>query len=399
MGNTDFFLNTEFEKQKRLMSLTGVRHEDCTECWKVEDSGAISMRLRDGNNVQEILGERLLHEFGTTDLQEISKSVDINSKILESTYIDRAEIVLSNLCDLQCVYCNENSSTQWALRKLNEKSIELSRYKTVNLNIQDNVFVSGAWQWINTSKNNIRSISILGGEPTIMPEFYVYMDKLMDIYKDFTPHTVQLSIVTNLNTPEKQFVKFLEYIEKLSTIFRVYVSISMESIGTQAEFIRTKLKWDNFEKNVHLLMSSNVHPEMITIHPVINLLAIPRFVEFLKWHKALIDKYNKFIGLPISMVATPKYLFAFNLPASFSVYIDYAINFMENNQYRNKIFKQDYINFLKSIKAGILSAPPADPYILKKFYTEMEKTSKILNVNFADVFPELGEFYIHCKNL
>ena len=41
---TDIFLNTHYQKKRRMEMLQGVQHSDCKSCWSLEKTGAKSLR-------------------------------------------------------------------------------------------------------------------------------------------------------------------------------------------------------------------------------------------------------------------------------------------------------------------------------------------------------------------
>ena len=103
--NIDLFLNTPYQKNRRLEMLQGTRHSDCKSCWSIEDQGATSLR---GNSPDGFIGHAnhvgMFNEFAEPTLDYVSKHVNINSKILESNDPFMLEVSIGNTCDMKCMY-------------------------------------------------------------------------------------------------------------------------------------------------------------------------------------------------------------------------------------------------------------------------------------------------------
>lgn len=399
----DSILNSDYEKQRRLEMLQGIKHHDCIKCWKIEEIGAVSPRIRQSTLrpvFEEYYSQTLNEEFGTTDLMKISNSVNINSKILTATDMPyRLEIKLGSLCDLHCIYCYNNASTQWALTDLKDGIISKERYTELTRNVISNEYSDNFWKWIkNSNKDNMRYIAFTGGEPTLSPEFYNQVDLLLFAFNDVPDKKIICCIVTNGNTPKKKYNKFIEYLTKLSKKFIIHLYLSVEAIENQAEFIRTNLKWQTFENNLHTSMTSGLVDELF-LGSAWNNISIPRLIKFLQWHKTLIEKYDKMIMISRNIVTGPEYFSPFILPANFTKHIDKCLEFVNETTYPDALFKQNFLDFLNVIKTGISASTPCSNETLINFYIHINKTSNYLGVNFEEIFPEMIDFYNNCKFL
>ena len=88
-NSIDEWLNSDYLSQVRESFSKDERHPGCSECWKKEDVGFISMRHR------------------TAREYEILK-IDTEQK-----QIKNVEIALGNLCNLKCLMCNEQDSSSF----------------------------------------------------------------------------------------------------------------------------------------------------------------------------------------------------------------------------------------------------------------------------------------------
>jgi pyruvate-formate lyase-activating enzyme len=387
-------MNTDYEKARRLEMLQGIRHSDCKNCWKIEDSGGTSMRLRDGQGFEEYFRDELIQEFGTTDLGIISKLVTIDSKILTVDTPRRLEFTLENLCDMKCMYCSRSYSSQWALHDLQKNIITQDQYNYCTSTVTNNLFTTKTSEWFDSlDKDKLKFIGFIGGEPSINPEFYNQIDMLLEKYSKIKDKSTRVWIVTNLNTKSQQFDKFLLYLKKLAETFKLQLTVSIEALYKQAEFIRTNLVWERFESNFHKLLVSIPDIE-ITINPAINALSIPRFKEFLEWHNSLASRYGITIHLSPSIVAYPEHLYPFILPPYFASYVTTALEYATQNNYPKL-----YVDLIASLKIGIENNSTIDPVILKKWYENVNILAEEKKINFLEVFPEFSNLYNYCKDL
>ena len=401
---TDIFLNTHYQKKRRMEMLQGVQHSDCKSCWSLEKTGAKSLR---GNNPYGFIDfakrHRMFDEFTPPTLEEISNQVSLDSKILESHNPFMLEVSLGNTCDLKCTYCNHVYSSQWASESLKNNTINMEIYKQVQTQPNEK-FIKLFWEWVDTkAKHSLDRIGIIGGEPLITPEFYDFLDKLIEVYADKEgPNKTRIWIVTNLNATDNYYNKFLEYIPKLSEKFILEVHISMEALYEQAEYIRNGLNWERFESNVNKLFSSNANIELAFL-PSINVMSIPRLPKFLKWVYDLSKKHDKAVMLKQNIVTYPEVHSPFILPNDMADYLDPAIEWMKNIETEMPDVSDKfgtwvgYTEFLCKLRDGIKYNDVDNTTIRRAFVNWFDDFDRKRNLNFVNTFPELANFYNEYK--
>lgn len=400
---TDIFLNTDYQKKRRMEMLQGVKHGDCKSCWSLEEAGAKSLR---GNNPYGFIDfakqHNMFDEFNPPTLEQISQEVSLDSKILESNNPFMLEVSLGNTCDMKCMYCNHVYSSQWASEGLKNNTISIETYKQVQTNPNER-FINLFWEWVNTkAKHSLDRIGIIGGEPLITPEFYDFLDKLVEVYADKEGPKTRIWVVTNLNATNNYYNKFLEYIPKLSEKFILEVHISMEALNDQAEYIRNGLEWNRFESNVNKLFASNADIELAFL-PSVTALAIPRFSEFLKWVYDLSKTHDKAVMLKQNIVTHPDVQSPFILPSEFADYLDPAIDWMQSISVDMPDVSDKfgtwpgYTDFLIKLRDGIRFNKNDNTMLKQRFATWFDDFDNKRNLNFVDTFPELANFYDECK--
>jgi organic radical activating enzyme len=399
LGNDFTLVNPPEEKLRRLQMLQGIRPTGCRQCWVVEDAGGTSTRRADTavSDFISIHGNELLTEFGTTDLAEVAKKVNINSEILNSRAPNLFQIGINNLCDLQCLYCYPKNSSQWAVDELKSKNITIEKFDLYRGKHTNAQFVDKVFGWVNTEgKYSLTCVSVIGGEPTINPDFYVYMDKLEAAWAGGPVLTAELSILTNLNTPDKQFDKFMERIDSLSKIFKIVIAVSIDATEKQGEYIRANLSWDRLTHNMDLLLK-NTNIFRVDLMPAVTNLSVPGLLTYMKWHYELSTKYSRVLRIQENSVVDPQHMSPYILPKYYAKYVSDAIDFLLSHTYVDKENIASYVQFLQNLHAGISRDKEVWPRVQADFVEMIDKfDQKSLN-KFKYVFPELIQFYNNCK--
>jgi organic radical activating enzyme len=255
-NNQDLFLHPVII-QRRQDFLDGKRPESCNQCWTIEDRGHTSYRQH----------TKLNQYLQTTDLDldvDVPKTLSIN---------------IGNLCNLACVYCNEEYSTVWSV----EKHIPILD----NLHLEfENKFIN--WLGSIVTNDHLQHIILIGGEPTIAPSFYKILeliDNLVKVRKTKLKVTIQTNGMFNKN----QLLKMIDLSKQPNAIFSYRFSI--ESVGQQAELIRTGLKWNVFQDNFKSMLEHSKSQSNfdVTVHPTVNILCLEGFEDFLRW----LDSFDK----------------------------------------------------------------------------------------------------------
>lgn len=402
----DLFLNTDYQKKRRLEMLQGIRHKDCGSCWQIEDANATSLR---GNTSKGFINfakqRKMFDEFPNKTLDEILQIVNINSAILESRRPFMLEVSLGNTCDMKCMYCNHIYSSQWATEGLKNKTLSIEEYRSAAAK-PNTEFIELFWKWVDQeAKHSVERIGIIGGEPLITSEFYDFLDRLLKSYKDVTHSNTTIWIVTNMNSEPKYFNKFIKYIPKLIKKFNLEIHISMESLGDQAEYIRNGLSWKTFESNVKKLFDLTKSDEKVTLAflPSITALSIPRYTLFLKWVYEICIKYNKPAMLKQNIVTWPQPHTPFVLPSSFADYLDSAIDFLNSVQESMPDFIdvfgrwQEYNKFLINLRNSIRNGGEGKTELRGKFFNWFKNFDQLRGLDFKSTFPELADFYTLCE--
>jgi pyruvate-formate lyase-activating enzyme len=402
------FLNSPKMKQSRLDLVRGIKNADCKTCWQIEDSGMTSPRqggeqfwhhLRVRKQVMDVnYEEKLL----TTRLSAIQ---DVNDRTLASYYPYMLEISLGNTCDMKCMYCNHHYSTQWATEEIKLGRISQEQYDREFPKAPD-IFNEKFWEWFNNVGVRCSRIGIIGGEPLIMPEFYTFVDKLIEAKKN-SSSTIKSSlwVVTNMNTPKNYLDKFLNYLPRLSETFNVEILVSMESVGEKAEYIRNGVDWNKFVSNLDKILSNKDVEFNFGFIPSINALSISSLKDFVMFAESLYHKHGRPVAIKQNIVNFPSQHSPFNLTPDFAKYVDECIEYMEPKVDEMPLVPDlhgrwsAFIDFLKPLSESLKNNTndrTAPRKLFAKWFDEFDQKRKI---NLLETFPEYREFYEYCKTL
>lgn len=143
----------------------------------------------------------------------------------------------NNTCQLSCTYCNPVSSSKWSqLRSQHSAETNAVSRRISQKNI-DTIYQL-------VSKNNIKRVAMLGGEPLLIKENI----KLLEVLPDST----DIEIFTNLNV----VLEGNKLFEQLLQRSNVQWYVSMETIGEKFEFVRRGANWERQVDNLATLMAN-----------------------------------------------------------------------------------------------------------------------------------------------
>ena len=397
--------------------LRGVQAPACKSCWKLEDAGNRSPRSGFGSFV-DFLAEHKW--FGTQNKIEIGKRLQslTQSEIDKlAIFLDKprmVEVSLSNLCDMKCVYCSHDYSSQWVAERLKFKEITIEQAPNDKPNSE---LTRLFWEYFSTHAYKTASyINFIGGEPLLIDDFYVFVDKLIALYKEkeheSLPPYVILSVVTNLNCSPKIFSRFVSMIPKIlaNPRLHLHVSVSMESVGPRAEFIRHGTNWERVKDNQYNLgtalktywtpTDSRVH---YGLQIALNSLCVSDFEAFTQHVVGTMRRLEMPLRLSPNQVVYPTWLAPNVLPPEYAIYLEKGYKVLEEELNDSWSVLDDplkhvwssYLVFLRNICAGIRN-PQKDLAALSHFRPEIQKLEKRRGLNFLSTFPEMKDFYDRC---
>ena len=269
--------NSIFKKEQRAKMINGIRPEECDYCWKIED---LKKGFRSDRHIK------------TTDTNWAWDRFDeiANANPKENVNPSYLEVSFSNVCNFACAYCSPDISSKWMedVKKHGPypvknvgaaNSIEYlkSSGKYPFTHKEENPYVDAFWEWFPNVFKDLKVFRITGGEPLMSKDTW----KLIDWFEDKENKNCTIAFNTNLGVPDKLYDRFIPALNSLVPKFnRINVFTSLESTGSQAEYVRDGIVYEKFLSNLRRLMNETTEVD-VTIMTTVNILSLPTFKDFL----------------------------------------------------------------------------------------------------------------------
>ncbi len=286
-ANPSALHNTEHKKKQRHLMLEGKRPAECSYCWKIED----------------LKGDHLSdRHYRSAEPWAISEIDVIKKMPWDFDVVPRyIEVNFNQACQFKCSYCSPQLSSSW-MKEIKQEGFFPSIFGHNRPDFfvkedlvpytpdQKNPYVEAFWKWWPKVYSELRVFRMTGGEPLIDPNTFKVLE-----YAKMNPNpNLELSITSNMCPPQKQFDMFFDNVKELvskKNIKSFFLYASIDSIGSQAEYIRNGLNYEQFTKNVDKYLS--IPDSEISFILTFTNLAVGGLKEYLKWIIDLRKKYSK----------------------------------------------------------------------------------------------------------
>lgn len=350
--------NSEKYKQVRKNMLCGKPNMGCSKCYDQEKFGFYSMR----NSSNKLWGHLI-------DL--------IDDTLPDGYYADFKlrfwDIRFSNLCNLKCRTCGPWFSSMWYDDQLAMHG---------HADIDAKVIYAGKTKYDALDQllehiNSVERIYFAGGEPLIMEEHYIILNKLIEINR-----AKDVTLVYNTNLSEMRYKN--QYVIPLWKQFKhVSIGASLDAMGGRAELMRKGTDWAQVEQNRRDLLEQC--PEVdFYISATLSLMNALHIIDF---HNDWMDKgLLTPASLNINILQEPSYYRIDCLPAHLKDKIR-----EKYNQHIDKIQSQDDLErATNGFSSAITFMDDKDnTHLLPKFNSVTKKLDDHRKESFYDVFPEL----------
>ena len=430
VDNPSAIHNSAHKKKQRKKMLCGERPGECNYCWRVEDidDDVLSDRIIKSKN------ERLL----TPNAHEIilEKGDEYN---YDPTYL---EISFGNECNMKCAYCHPKASSAW-MKEMNKfgqfKSAPHLQVLEEKIYPEDeNPYVDAFWRWWPDLRKNLKVLRLTGGEPLLQKNTWKFLD-MLETTDDCSEMIFQLN--TNLNIKNVLVLRLVEKVDALlkkKKIKKFALFTSVESWGKRAQYARSGLDCDLFEKNIETIMTGLNHYASdefsgIQIMNTFNIMCVTSYIAFLKkmleWRqKFTLGKGKPHLSFDIPHCTEPNHWTLVGLPDQYGIYFEDTKKFMYQNSWRNnwnkypndthdfyygKYFSDEeraawdrVIKVWESIVEGRAKID-CDDYLSprsvddarRNWFLFIKETDARRGTNFLEIFPEMEPYYKICKEL
>lgn len=327
----DFDWNTSLLDIRNNM-LQGTRIDNCSGCYKIEDSGGVSARQ--------------------------SQTIDWSSK-LDLTSVDDLnfskpimyDVFPNNTCNLMCRMC------------IPEYSVLIQREQN-----DHNDYPATNWDYIDLEDAQV--VYVAGGEPTAMLDFQKFLDRCEQEDK----LDLEIRINTNANKISERLFK------KIDKFKNIIFTVSIDGYGRANDYSRWLSSWENISKNIQRIadkghsVNFNITVSIYTIFSFYNL------VEYLNINYLGYSVNLEYAGFK-NDILNP-FIFRYD-----EEMLNKIVSIAKMDIYYNNKSLQNFAqNLLVNARSSKLNAEK-----LTKFFEYNDNLDKLRNSRLQDYIPELEE--------
>jgi len=396
--------NTKEKIRERAEMLVGEKPTGCKYCWNVEGLSDTHISDRKIRNASIYTPERM------DEIKKNPYDFKVNPEYIE--------VAFSNECNFKCGYCHpmHSSSFYQEVKKhgpvtdVKNHSVDINWFEAIEED--NNPYIDAWWEWWPEVSKTLNILRITGGEPLLHKTTWKLFD---DLHNDPKPN-LEINMNSNLGMTHRHVEKLVTNVSGLleaSAIKKFKLFSSMEAWGKRAEYLRTGLNLEIWEKNqdIYLRGVKNHITHMCTF----NILSVATFPEFLakilEWRKKYndiipdseIDPLIRKIRFDTPYLKEPLQYDMHILPKhEFLHYFDTTLNFIEDNMDEQDVtmFSELEYEGFRRVRDYFATENYDDERIRQgrvDFYRWFNEYDKRRGTNFLETFPEYTEFYYMCK--
>jgi MoaA/NifB/PqqE/SkfB family radical SAM enzyme len=359
--------NNDYWKQLRKDLINGIEHPSCKDCWHLEKNGNTSLRQIRLDEFKYFLGDKLL-ELEVHDDGSLSD---------ETIYF--WDVRQTNLCNMKCIMCGPDYSSLWREELIRQHGQTGNAVIDANQISKEDFFLD-----IQKGILDVEQFYFAGGEPLISDTHW----KILELLIQNNRTDVRLSYNTNLLKTTFKGKNVLDYWKQFNS---VRVGVSIDCIGTRAEYVRYGTNWKTVNDNFILLNSTL--PDSTALNVTTNILSIGGLVDTIAWAKQFSYKNEEHDLLVNNLVYSPEYLNIKILPQPIKdrIWKNLVTVLSELKDKRSKA----------AIEAELFNDVDSDHlYNLRHdFYNSITKLDYIRNTNVKYACPELADWIDELKDV
>jgi radical SAM protein with 4Fe4S-binding SPASM domain len=347
----------------RVRMLNNIQTSECRGCYETESTGGISKRLRSNQTYKDHLPmvEKTRADGG-----------------LDDVCIRDMALHFANTCNFRCRTCGPESSSSWA----QEIKMMAPDFFYKNQGYEHFKNKSQIANKLIDKIDHLETVYFAGGEPLLIEDHYRFLSALIEkkMY-----HT---RLVYNTNFSDLYYKEY-DLLKMWRLFPRVYLSISLDLDGTQGEYLRKGLRWENIYKNREELRAQCPHVE-VEVNATLSVFNVLRLPEF---HRELVlNNFIKINAFTINYLFTPNYFSAQILPDSAKKLA--KIKYAAYDQHLRLIQDSDGINtdFIRNAFASAIQfvCHSDESHLLRAFREHVDQVDSFRSESFEKIFPELN---------
>jgi organic radical activating enzyme len=401
VDNPSALHNTPHKKQQRRIMLQQQRPTECGYCWAMEDNGKLSDRhYRSGE------------PWASKDFDVV-----INSTGDEDVVPSYVEVNFNHACNLQCSYCSPQFSSSWQKEIDSHGAYPTSTPHNAPEHFtgsrrpiphsQPNPYVDAFWSWWSSLYPELKHFRLTGGEPLLDRNTYKVFDYVLSNPKS----DLHLNVTSNFSVDERSWQKYLGYVKQLcegEKIEHFMQYVSLDSFGTQAEYIRHGLDFDLLWDRVNQFLTEIPGRNSVTFIVTMNNLSVTGlphlFAGILGLRKIYSTTYQR-VWFDTPVLRQPTWQSLQILPDSYVEQLEHLwawmIRQIETESSRFQGFKDYEISRLDRDIAWMRDGQKLDvAYINKnkadfcRFFSEHDRRR---GTDFLKTFPEMAAWWSECE--
>ena len=270
--------NSDYYKHIRKEMLNNNKLDRCNRCWYAEDNGLHSMR----ESTNQEYFRKHTQEDGTLDIMPSD-----------------LELHFGNVCNLSCKMCSTQFSHMIGkeLLKMGEKDPDFLQWVKKESGLVNNWTseLDIVYNWYKNDKikketfeivsKHVTNLVVIGGEPTIIPEFYELLEHCEN---QNTLRDKKVVVTTNLTNTNPKFTKWLPNMREF------IIHASVDGIGERNEYIRHPSKWESIRRSLdfYIKIIRENKKGVISWNPAIQTLNIDQLVDMVNYFEQYDDVSN-----------------------------------------------------------------------------------------------------------
>ena len=358
--------NSDLMKNLRVDMMNNVKSESCERCWKQEENGGHSMRMR--------ANESWKHHV------EDSMSRTNPDGSVEDMKLPYWDFRFSNICNFKCRSCGPQLSSGWY-----SDSKKIALKETGRAYLPDDVPKTqhyDLWEQIEPHFEYVEEIYFAGGEPLIMEEHYRILKKLDEMGR----HDVILRYNTNFSEMRYKDLHVLDFWPKFR---HVEVGASIDGMHEAGEYIRSGFSWEQFVENRKEMKKKcpHVHFYVTCTTSIQNAYHIIPF-HFYLFDDYLIDSLDHFF---VNILQEPPHLDISILPDHHKELLKTV--YEKHVDYLNSVKAPSASRSFNSLKSQLMRHNPQREKHLQRFKYVTSMLDEMRGENWSETFPQMKDLF------
>lgn len=399
--------NTKEKIAQRMEMLVGEKPTGCQYCWNVEALGDDYVSDRKIRNSSIYTPERL------AEIKNNPYDFPINPEYIE--------VAFSNECNFKCGYCHPMHSSSFyqeakkfgPVNNVKNHNVDVSWFEAIEED--NNPYIDAWWKWWPEMSKTLNILRITGGEPLLHKTTFKLFEELK---QNPRPH-LELNMNSNLGMTHRhveKLVKNINELRELNAIKKFKLFSSMETWGKRAEYLRTGLNLDIWEKNQDIYVRGvQSHISHMNTYNVLTVTSYKEFLQkILEWRAMYDDVIPDGLGQTSEVrkirfdspyLKEPLQYDMHILPKEdFLPYLDECMQFISDNLDNSDTTKFDDIEFerFRRLRDYFVDTQ-YDEHRVKEgridFYNWFTEYDRRRDTDLLGTFPEMEGFYNTCKEL